>query len=638
MQKPIRISLLIVLDIFIINLAYIGSYLLRFEFDVNSTQFEAWFGVYGNNIPAITLITIVVFGAMGIYTSMWRYAGTQELVKIVIATMTSELLVLAYIALTQQAVPRSIYIISALLIMVLVGGSRILYRIIRNLRSPGAFSNAVFTLGRRNLAGDGVARVMIVGAGDAGASMIREMRQHPEYGKKPTVVIDDNPSKLGSRINGVKVAGDVSNLRSIARKYGITEIIVAIPSANRKVIQEIVNECNKTRAKIKILPSLIDLINDTVSISKLRDVDIEDLLGRDPVKINIREISGYLSDQIVLVTGGGGSIGSELCRQIATFKPRKLIALDIYENTVFELLNEMKQKFPDVEFEVVIGSVRNKERLREVFEKYRPHVVFHAAAHKHVPLMEQNPKEALMNNILGSKNVMDLSEEFAITKFVMISTDKAVNPTNIMGATKRIAEMILQEKSRGTSKVSFSAVRFGNVLGSNGSVIPIFRKQIENGGPVTVTHPDITRYFMTIPEAVQLVIQTGAMAKGGEIFILDMGEPVRIMDLAENVIRLSGYVPDVDIDIVVTGLRPGEKLYEELLLDEEGIEKTAHDKIYVGHPLAAEGDLKDMVKDEHRLEDRVRELCCLGDAEIKEWLHEMVPNYTPNGNGYKNGN
>ncbi len=631
MAKPIRIALLVILDILIINIAYIGAYLLRFEFDVNGTQFEIWFAVYASNIPAITLITLVTFGVFGIYTSMWRYAGTQELVKVVLASLASEFLVLGYITFTQQAVPRSIYIIAGLLIMVLVGGSRIAYRMIRSIRTPGAFNSTVFNVGRRNLVGNSVSKVMVIGAGDAGASMIREMRQHPEYGKKPVIVVDDNPSKIGSRINGVKVVGDVSNIRLIARKYGITEIIVAIPSANRKVIQGIVNECNKTRAKIKILPSLIDLINETVSISKLRDVDIEDLLGRDPVKINVREISGYLSDQIVLVTGGGGSIGSELCRQIATFKPRKLIALDIYENTVFELLNEMKQSFPALEFEVVIGSVRNKERMREVFEKHRPHVVFHAAAHKHVPLMEQNPKEALMNNILGSKNVMDLSEEFSVTKFVMISTDKAVNPTNIMGATKRVAEMILQEKSRGTSKVSFSAVRFGNVLGSNGSVIPIFRKQIENGGPVTVTHPDITRYFMTIPEAVQLVIQTGAMASGGEIFVLDMGEPVRIMDLAENVIRLSGYVPDVDIDIVVTGLRPGEKLFEELLMDEEGIEKTAHDKIYVGHPLEARKELKDMVKTEGRLDERVQELCCLGDEEIKEWLHEMVPNYTPNG-------
>jgi FlaA1/EpsC-like NDP-sugar epimerase len=308
--------------------------------------------------------------------------------------------------------------------------------------------------------------------------------------------------------------------------------------------------------------------------------------------------------------------------------------LDIYENTVFELANEMNQAFPTVEFETVIASVRDKQRLRQVFEKYRPHVVFHAAAHKHVPLMEQNPKEALVNNILGSKNMMELSEEYLVTKFVMISTDKAVNPTNVMGATKRMAEMILQEKSRGSSKTSFSAVRFGNVLGSNGSVIPIFRKQIENGGPVTVTHPDITRYFMTIPEAVQLVIQTGAMAQGGEIFVLDMGEPVRIMDLAENVIRLSGYVPEVDIDIVVTGLRPGEKLYEELLLAEEGIEKTAHDKIYVGHPLEAKVELKEMLKKDQALEEALKELLCGPEEDIRNWLQEMVPNYVPNGNGF----
>lgn len=364
MAKPIRIALLVILDILIINIAYIGAYLLRFEFDVNGTQFEIWFAVYASNIPAITLITLVTFGVFGIYTSMWRYAGTQELVKVVLASLASEFLVLGYITFTQQAVPRSIYIIAGLLIMVLVGGSRIAYRMIRSIRTPGAFNSTVFNVGRRNLVGNSVSKVMVIGAGDAGASMIREMRQHPEYGKKPVIVVDDNPSKIGSRINGVKVVGDVSNIRLIARKYGITEIIVAIPSANRKVIQGIVNECNKTRAKIKILPSLIDLINETVSISKLRDVDIEDLLGRDPVKINVREISGYLSDQIVLVTGGGGSIGSELCRQIATFKPRKLIALDIYENTVFELLNEMKQSFPALEFEVVIGSVRNKERMR----------------------------------------------------------------------------------------------------------------------------------------------------------------------------------------------------------------------------------------------------------------------------------
>ncbi len=347
--------------------------------------------------------------------------------------------------------------------------------------------------------------------------------------------------------------------------------------------------------------------------------------------MNLREISSYIEGKIVMVTGGGGSIGSELCRQIAKFRPRRLVAVDIYENTVFELANELKENFDLLEFEVVIASVRDKKRMREVFEKYKPHVIFHAAAHKHVPLMERNPKEAVVNNILGTKNMVDLAEEFATEKFVMISTDKAVNPTNVMGATKRVGEMILQEKSQ-QSRTTFAAVRFGNVLGSNGSVIPIFRKQIEKGGPVTVTHKDITRYFMTIPEAVELVIQTGAMAQGGEIFILDMGEPVRILDLAENVIRLSGYVPYVDIDIVVTGLRPGEKLYEELLLDEEGVEKTAHNKIYVGHPLPANDALKAMLDAEEQqesIENKVKRISDMSDAEVKEWLHEIVPNYTP---------
>ena len=416
----------------------------------------------------------------------------------------------------------------------------------------------------------------------------------------------------------------------MARKKGIDEIIVAIPSANHKEIQNILNECNKTKCKIKVLPSLGELINGDVSVSHLRDVEIEDLLGRDPVKVNLREISGYLEEKIVLVTGGGGSIGSELCRQIARFRPRRIIAMDIYENTVFELANEMKSKYPQLEFEVVIGSVRSRERVHEVFEKYKPHVVFHAAAHKHVPLMEKNPKEAIKNNIIGTKNLIDMADEYSVSKFVLISTDKAVNPTNVMGATKRAGEMMLQEKST-HSRTSYTAVRFGNVLGSNGSVIPIFRKQIENGGPVTVTHPDITRYFMTIPEAVQLVIQAGAMADGGEIFVLDMGEPVRIMDLAENIIRLSGYIPRVDIDIEITGLRPGEKLYEELLLDEENMKKTAHQKIYVERPLPIDPELNRLLSGEDgiTLEERIEEVVKGSDSEAKEWLHTLVKSYTP---------
>ena len=363
-----------------------------------------------------------------------------------------------------------------------------------------------------------------------------------------------------------------------------------------------------------------------MTVSKLRDVDIEDLLGREPVNMNIREISGYLEGRIVLVTGGGGSIGSELCRQIARFRPRRLIALDIYENSLFELINEIKKTHPEIEFEGVVGSIRDPERLDRIFRQYKPHVVFHAAAHKHVPLMEENTCEALLNNVLGTKNMIDVSEKYAVSSFVMISTDKAVNPTNVMGATKRIAEMLIQERSRNSS-TNFVAVRFGNVLGSNGSVIPIFRKQIAEGGPVTVTHSEITRYFMTIPEAVQLVIQTGAIAKGGEIFVLDMGEPVKIIDLAENIIRLSGYTPYEDIDIEVTGLRPGEKLYEELLLAEEGIEKTNHEKIYVGHPLEATAKLKELMEG-NRLEEAIRELCRKEeDEEIRNWIREMVPGY-----------
>lgn len=633
MVKFSRITLLLFADVICINLAYIIAFLVRFEFNVDSKEFTAFFSIYANYLFLITLVKLLVLWVFGLYNSLWKYAGADEIIKIVIGSVFATAGSVLFLEFVQEYFPRSIYIISCLLDISFIGGTRYAYRLIRNWRSPGSFNSFILKIGKKELVGNNVIKVMVVGAGDAGATMIREIKQHPEFGKKVVVAIDDNPAKQGKRIAGVKIAGGHKEIRSIARKYGVDEIIIAIPSANKKTIQNIISECNRTRCKLKTLPTLMDLINEKVSISKLRDVDIEDLLGRDPVQVNLREISGYIEGKIILVTGGGGSIGSELCRQIARFKPRKLIALDIYENTVFELTNEIKTIHPLLEFEVVIGSVRSKERLREVFLKYKPHVVFHAAAHKHVPLMEANPKEAIINNILGTKHMIDLAEEYAVEKFVMISTDKAVNPTNIMGATKRVSEMILQSKSK-SSRTSYSAVRFGNVLGSNGSVIPIFRKQIEQGGPVTVTHKDITRYFMTIPEAVQLVIQTGAMAEGGEIFILDMGAPVRIMDLAENVIRLSGYVPYVDIDIKITGLRPGEKLYEELLLDEEGIEKTAHDKIYVGHPLPASEELSQLLEAEKSgdstkksIESTINDLLIGTDEEARNWLHMLVPNY-----------
>ncbi|MBN7774032.1 polysaccharide biosynthesis protein [Clostridium aminobutyricum] len=631
MVKFSRIAILLLIDICIVNFSYIMAYLFRFDFDVNSKVFDAWFYIYAGNIFPITLACIAAFWLLGLYTSMWRYAGTEELTKIVLAAATAQLMVIACVTFLGLYMPKGIYVISFLFMVFLLGAFRMSYRFVRGLRTPGSFNSFVLRIGRKDLIGEHVTKVMVIGAGEAGASMINEIKSHHEYGKKVVVAIDDDPIKKGHRICGVKVAGGKADIRLVARKYGVDEIIIAIPSANKKAIQSIMDECKRTRCKIKILPSLIDLINEKVSISKLRDVDIEDFLGRDPVHVNLREISSYIEGKIVMVTGGGGSIGSELCRQIGRFKPRRIIAVDIYENSVFELTNELKELHPKLELEIVIASIRDKTRMDEVFRKYKPHVIFHAAAHKHVPLMENNPKEAVLNNIMGTKNMLDLAEEHAVERFVMISTDKAVNPTNVMGATKRVGEMMLQEKSS-HARTTFAAVRFGNVLGSNGSVIPIFRKQIEKGGPVTVTHPDITRYFMTIPEAVELVIQTGAMAEGGEIFILDMGEPVKILDLAENVIRLSGYVPYVDIDIALTGLRPGEKLYEELLLDEEGIEKTGHNKIYVGHPLPANPVLKEMLQetDGHAvIEEEIKRVSAMTEAEVKKWLQEIVPNYSP---------
>ncbi len=634
MVKYSRVAILLVADAICVNLSYIIALLARFEFDVKSAGFWSYFEDYVNGILWITLIQLAVFWLFGLYNSLWKYAGVEELVKVALASATGSLAIIVYLEFTQQAFPRSTYIFEPCLSMLLIGGVRLSYRFFRDLKTPGNFNSYVLRKTGKHapLEGDDATKVMLVGAGDAGASIIKEVRQHPEYGRKVVVAVDDNPDKRNQRIAGVKIAGGRADIKRLARKYGVDEIIIAIPSAKRKESQEIVNECNKTRCKLKMLPGLSDLINDKVSISKLRDVDIEDLLGRDPVQVNLREISGYIENKIVMVTGGGGSIGSELCRQIAKFRPRKLIAVDIYENTVFELKNEMKRSYPLLEFETAIASVRDRRRMEEVFVKYKPHVIFHAAAHKHVPLMEENPKEALINNILGTKNMVDLADAYAVEKFVLISTDKAVNPTNVMGATKRVCEMILQEKST-HSRTSYSAVRFGNVLGSNGSVIPIFRKQIAQGGPVTVTHREITRYFMTIPEAVQLVIQAGAMAEGGEIFILDMGNPVKIMDLAENVIRLSGYVPYVDIDIKITGLRPGEKLYEELLLDEEGIKKTTHNKIYVGHPVPPPEELSRLLActDGPGVEDSIMEVASGTDEDARTWLHHMVPTYHENG-------
>ncbi|MDR1247375.1 MAG: polysaccharide biosynthesis protein [Clostridiales Family XIII bacterium] len=631
MVKYVRIAALIVIDAIAVNISFILSYLMRFDFNVESELFLNYISAYADNIFILTAMELVVFFICGLYQSLWRYAGAEEIVKIFATAAIAILVCISYMQFAQQAVPRSIFIMSFVLNVFFIGGIRIMYRLFRSMRQQQGFNfrNILLRFGKTELIGGSVSKVMVVGAGDAGASMIREIRRHPEYGKKVAAVIDDDMSKRGKRIIGAKIVGGKKDIRVAARRYSVDEIIIAIPSATKKEIQSIVNECNKTRCKLKILPGLIDLINENVSINTLRDVDIEDLLGRDPVQVNLREISGYIEGRIVMVTGGGGSIGSELCRQIAAFRPRRLVAVDIYENSVFELAEEMKTRFPLLAFEVAIASVRSRNRMEDIFRKYMPHVIFHAAAHKHVPLMELNPKEAVVNNILGTANMVGLADAFAVERFVMISTDKAVNPTNVMGATKRVAEMILQAKNDSSKTTRFTAVRFGNVLGSNGSVIPVFRKQIENGGPVTVTHPDVTRYFMTIPEAVQLVIQAGAMAERSGMFILDMGEPIRIADLAENVIRLSGYRPYEDIDIVITKLRPGEKLHEELILKTESAKPTSHEKIFTGTPPPPSEALLAMLCGDRSIEDVIcGDVMKMKDEDVKEWLRSLAPTYT----------
>lgn len=461
---------------------------------------------------------------------------------------------------------------------------------------------------------------MIVGAGAAGNAILKEIESSSYVNMKVCCVVDDNPGCHGKYLRGVPIVGDRTVIHDSVDKYGIDEIIIAIPSANRSKIKPLLEICKETGCKMRILPGMYQLINGEVNVSKLREVQIEDLLGRDPIEVNIDEIIGYVQNKTVLVTGGGGSIGSELCRQIAMHHPKQLIIVDFYENNAYEIQQELKSRFPKLSLEVLIASVRNTHRMDEIFRIYRPDIVYHAAAHKHVPLMEDSPNEAIKNNVFGTLKTALAADKYGTRKFVLISTDKAVNPTNIMGASKRICEMVIQNLNQ-HSQTDFVAVRFGNVLGSNGSVIPLFKQQIERGGPVTVTHPDIIRYFMTIPEAVSLVLQAGAYAKGGEIFILDMGEPMKIYDLAVNLIKLSGYRPNEDIAIEFTGLRPGEKMYEELLMDEEGLRETANKMIYIGRPI--EFNEQEFEQQLQKLE----ELSKADSEEIRRAVKEMVPTY-----------
>jgi len=582
---------------------YLGLF-LRFDGKI----IEPYLTRFINSFAFLAIINIIIYYLFGIYHRLWRNASIDELVMLMFATVTASLTDLFVGYIMNIRLPRSVYVISWLLTFMLMGSFRISYRVLRRIKNINIPLH------------DKRKRVMVIGGGDAGSMVIKELKTAGYVQYLPVAVIDDDKWKQNLKIHGVPVMGDRKKICEVAEKEAIDEIIIALPSVDKKEVSEILGICKKTKCKLKILPGVYEIIDDRVRLSQIRDVSIDDLLGRDEVKLNMQEVSGYLKDEVVLVTGGGGSIGSELCRQIARFKPRKLIILDIYENNAYDLQNELLRKYKnDINLEVVIASVRDKKRLRQVFETYRPGVVFHAAAHKHVPLMEANPAEAVKNNIFGTLNTAQCADEFGAKRFVLISTDKAVNPTNIMGATKRVAEMIIQSMDK-LSKTEFVAVRFGNVLGSNGSVIPLFMKQIAEGGPVTVTHPEITRFFMTIPEAARLVIEAGAMAKGGEIFILDMGKPVKILDLAKDLIRLSGFEPDVDIKIEFTGLRPGEKLYEELLLDEEGIKSTVHDKIFIGRPLDIE--YMDLMEKLRKLE-----LCMDDPVKLRECMAIIVPTY-----------
>lgn len=574
LQIPIsRILILLILDILAVVLASYGALYWRFEF-----TFAELFIKYAEFatilLPYDLIITVIVFWLSKLYKSVWRYASANELINIAAACIICFFAQIILVSFMPFSMPRSYYPMYAFLLMIMVCATRFSYRIIR-----------IFNNKRRSLWNNPEKKnTMVIGAGAAGNSIIKEIESSSYVNMKVMCVIDDNPGCHNKLLRGIPIVGDRTCIQDAVDAYNIEEIIIAIPSAPRSKIREILEICKETGCKLQLVPGMYQLINGDVKVSSLRQVQIEDLLGRDPIEVNVDEIIGYVKNKVVMVTGGGGSIGSELCRQIAGHGAKQLIIIDIYENNAYDIQQELKVNYPNLDLVVLIASVRNTARMNTIFKEYHPDIVYHAAAHKHVPLMEDSPIEAIKNNVFGTLKTATAAGENGTKKFVLISTDKAVNPTNIMGASKRICEMIVQQLNKKYA-TEFVAVRFGNVLGSNGSVIPLFKKQIEQGGPVTVTHKDIIRYFMTIPEAVSLVLQAGAYAKGGEIFILDMGEPVRIYDLAENLIKLSGYIPGEDIEIKITGLRPGEKLYEELLMNEEGMKDTANHLIHIGKPI-----------------------------------------------------
>ena len=607
---------LIVYDVIAINFAYFFGLWLRFDLHFTSIPTE-YMSAFLKFAPIYTVFTIFVFAQLRLYNSLWRFASFSELNRVIVASVITTIFNIVGMTAFIKRMPLSYYIIGAVLQFGLTLTIRFSYRYMNLER------------GRREKDAKPLHNAMIIGAGAAGQTLIKELKSSGEVKSKACCVIDDNPNKWGRVMEGVPIVGGREDILINVKKYKIDQILFAIPTASAQARREILNICKETDCELKQLPGIFQLANGEVSMSKMRPVAIEDLLGRDTIKVNMEEIFQYLKGKVILVTGGGGSIGSELCRQIAAHGPKQLIIFDIYENNAYDIEQELRRKYPELNLKVLIGSVRDSKRINQVFETYKPQIVYHAAAHKHVPLMETSPNEAIKNNVVGTYKTAYAALKNGTERFVLISTDKAVNPTNIMGASKRLCEMVIQSMDKisksghtewlpflhehedkhvngqmvsdpedhmavnteenavaqGKGKTDFVAVRFGNVLGSNGSVIPLFKKQIENGGPVTVTHPDIIRYFMTIPEAVSLVLQAGTYAKGGEIFVLDMGEPMKIDTLARNLIKLSGYKPDEDIRVVYSGLRPGEKLFEEKLMAEEGLERTENELIHIGKPI-----------------------------------------------------
>lgn len=599
-----RVLVLVLIDIFLFNFSAFAAVALRVEFDLAAAEALGLYKTIKTCILPCTLISLFVFRAFSLYSIRWEYAGEKELIRIAFASICASAFYYVTAIVLKSWLPRSFPFIYALLLFVTSSASRFLYRrTVYDIKTH-----------RRNIVRK---RTMIIGAGNAGALAIREFDENPASRNKAVCLIDDNKSKHGTRIRGVKVVGGRESINEAIKKYDVEEVIFCIPSAPMHVRNEILELCSTAGVTLKALPTLSQLANGEVTLQQVRNVNIEDLLGRTQVCTDNIVMKDKVRGNTVLVTGGGGSIGSELCRQLAAMEPGMLIIFDIYENNAYDIQIELKKNYPELNLLVLIGSVRDEKRVRYVFDKYRPAVVCHAAAHKHVPLMEDSPAESIKNNVFGTYNVAKAAGDFGTSLFILISTDKAVNPTNVMGASKRLCEMVVQSMN-GHNSTNYIAVRFGNVLGSNGSVIPLFKKQIAEGGPVTVTDKRVTRFFMTIPEAVSLILQAGTYAKGGEVFVLDMGSPVRIDDMARKMIRLSGFEPDVDIQIVYTGLRPGEKLYEELLLKSEGLQKTDNKLIYIGHQI-----IYTQEEIEEKL-DRLRDVLYAEKEVVRECMLSLI--------------